>query len=515
MENFYTQIKNTVSKSIDNIFIIGKGSSIDSFDLTKITDNSFVINLNDSERIIPGDIAIFNSEWVIEHLKETNFKAKLYLSPFDLSNHNITYFQVPLATNNQDSQDLFLKRLKSKDLQIENYLFSTALKIADIIASNNNVTMNVFLLGFDFDYSKGFSKTLNKRYPSSEYSSFIIKSQKLYFQELISKKVFDNINIFHIGNQSFSKQFPITTEQKVNKSSSSNNFEYSSELKAIYEDLIKSEKVILTAELTTNHFGNLEDLKEMVVLSKEAGADMVKVQKRNIETFYTKEELESKYISPFGRTFRDYREQLELDGEGFLFLDNICRELNIPWYSSVLDIDSFKFLEKFKCPIIKVPSTISNKVDFLEYLSMHYKGDIVISTGMTDDQYEAYLLKNFSKCNRLYLLQCNSAYPTPPEECNIAVISRYRELSKKQKNLIPGYSSHDIGSLASCMAISAGAKMIEKHVKLRPNDWAHFDSVALELIGENFKNFANDIRIAEKIFGSSIKKINANEHHKY
>ena len=69
--------------------------------------------------------------------------------------------------------------------------------------------------------------------------------------------------------------------------------------------------------------------------------------------------------------------------------------------------------------------------------------------------------------------------------------------------------------MASCMAISAGAKMIEKHVKLRSNDWSHFDSVALELHTDEFKDFVSQIRLAEKIYGSSRKKINSNEHHKY
>ena len=65
------------------------------------------------------------------------------------------------------------------------------------------------------------------------------------------------------------------------------------------------------------------------------------------------------------------------------------------------------------------------------------------------------------------------------------------------------------------MAVAAGAKMIEKHVKLGRVQWAHFDEVALDLATNEFSDFVADIRMAEKIMGAGKKKILASEHHKY
>ena len=65
------------------------------------------------------------------------------------------------------------------------------------------------------------------------------------------------------------------------------------------------------------------------------------------------------------------------------------------------------------------------------------------------------------------------------------------------------------------LAAAAGAKMIEKHVKLGNVDWVHFDGVALDLLGDTFKNFVSDIRKAELISGSKTKQIHHQEHHKY
>ncbi|HTO35038.1 MAG TPA: N-acetylneuraminate synthase family protein, partial [Flavobacterium sp.] len=80
---------------------------------------------------------------------------------------------------------------------------------------------------------------------------------------------------------------------------------------------------------------------------------------------------------------------------------------------------------------------------------------------------------------------------------------------------IPGYSSHDIGSLGCMMAVAAGARMVEKHVKLGNLEWVHFDGVAIDLYNNQFTNFVNDIRKAEIMCGSKEKFIHKFEHHKY
>jgi len=112
-------------------------------------------------------------------------------------------------------------------------------------------------------------------------------------------------------------------------------------------------------------------------------------------------------------------------------------------------------------------------------------------------------------------LQCTSSYPTPPEGCQISVVRHYENLRADYPNLIPGYSSHDLGSLGCMMAVAAGARMVEKHVKLGDLNWVHFDSVAIDLYGNQFKNFVRDIRKAELMCGDNQKKVHEFEHHKY
>ena len=112
------------------------------------------------------------------------------------------------------------------------------------------------------------------------------------------------------------------------------------------------------AELTTNHFGDMQRLSTLVRSAKASGADFVKVQARNVETFYSQKELSLEYKSPFGKTFRDYRNQLELSKDNFKYLDDLCRSLNIKWFASALDKVSYEFLMTTNCYAIKLPSTI-------------------------------------------------------------------------------------------------------------------------------------------------------------
>lgn len=177
-------------------------------------------------------------------------------------------------------------------------------------------------------------------------------------------------------------------------------------------------------------------------------------------------------------------------------------------------------MEEFSPSLVKLPSTISEKKEYLEFVADNYTGSLVISTGMTDKAYENWLLETFTRQESLYLLHCNSAYPTPDEHTNIGVVRHYAQLASRLEStagprIVPGYSSHDYGWMASALAVAAGAGMVEKHVKLGNTEWAHFDAVAVDLLTEDFQEYVNNVRRAQIHVGSTEKRIMASEHHKY
>ena len=50
----------------------------------------------------------------------------------------------------------------------------------------------------------------------------------------------------------------------------------------------KKFKVKIVAEITTNHHGETQKIKDLIIGAKKAGADFVKFQMRNVETFIQK-----------------------------------------------------------------------------------------------------------------------------------------------------------------------------------------------------------------------------------
>jgi sialic acid synthase SpsE len=508
MENFLTQIKDILLKSIKSkIIIIGKGSSIDHIKHDLIVEY-IVIGINDAERIVPCDFTIFHDQRFILPIRENGYLSKLYISPHELSLNRDRWQRVEHITSNQDNIDLVFKRLATDDIQefvIDDLLFVSALNLAKIISEILNQKTKVYMVGFDFDTNKGYSKSFTDELLGDLYkkSAVRINPQYNYFKHCIYLLKNSNIEIMHVGNYEFSR----LSYSEFNEYSHNNN--NNNKLPIISND------IIIVAELTTNHFGDRDRLSKMVYLAKVSGANYVKVQKRDVESFYSQKDLDSSYESPFGKTFRDYRTKLELDFEDFVYLDQICKKHEIGWFSSVLDRKSFDFISLFKPNLIKIPSTISEDDDLIQYVFNHYHGDLVISTGMTNKDYLDFILSSRLSNSKLYLMHTNSAYPTTVDEININIVRLYDDLSKANSNIIPAYSSHDEGSLGSIMAVAAGARMIEKHVKFGSNNWAHFDAVALDLESGEFRKYVEEIRKAEIALGSSLKIRNLSENHKY
>lgn len=346
----------------------------------------------------------------------------------------------------------------------------------------------VDLVGFDFRliYENSLIKNLND---DGFIQPFVnIESQKIFSLKL--KRFFDNIIIRFI---SFDENSDI--DPKTGKEIDRNN----------------ENNVEIVAEITTNHFGDTDRLISLIKGAKISGANSVKLQMRDVESFYSNDQLNEKYDSPFGKKFIDYRKGLELSNEQIKIVDKVCKEIGIKYFFSVLDFPSFKKISSINPERIKLPSTISNKRDYISHALKFFRGDIVISTGMTDNEYIDFILKKRNLDTKIFMLHCISSYPVNIFNSNLNIIKKFSNLGP---NIIPGYSSHDIGEKGSVYAIFCGAKMIEKHIKLGNSNFAHFDETALD-VNLEFPEFVQNIRNAEVILGSMEKKIMECEHHKY
>lgn len=490
----------------DRILILGKGASVDRLS-PGVFDNCFVIALNDAERITPADVTIFHDGWVAESIADNGFQSKAYLTSRDFEAPGATVVKLAYEPLGNDTADLMMSRLvDERELLIEEMMVLTALELAQFAATAANRTQSVYLLGFDFDPDSGYARAVQSAYQpeTTGDARARLQMQEHFVRNAMYMLKDSKVEIVHVGMLDLSEMSPAGLNALLAPA-------------PLYpgEEKVEAQPVLITAEVTTNHFGDRQRLERLIREASAAGADFVKFQKRNVDTFYTAEQLAAPYVSPFGSSFGDYRKALELDRDDFDFIDGLSTELGIGWFASVLDKSSFEYLVELEPAMMKLPSTISEHRDYLEYVANNYAGSLVLSTGMTDQAFEEWVLATFGDQQTLYLLHANSAYPTPQEHCNIGVVRRYSELSRTHPNIVPGYSSHDAGWMGSALAVAAGAGMVEKHVKLGNTEWAHFDAVAVDLTTTSFKEYVENVRRAQVLVGSPIKRVTASEHHKY
>jgi N-acetylneuraminate synthase len=482
--------------STRRIFVLGKGPSRAGASLN-IQDSDVVISANDAELALAHIVVHTNSDLRIETIRShIGSHALIFSSVKDLAAENVRHVPTRI-TPDQTSIEL-VEDFMEDEILYQGHTVLLCMRVAEEIAKISTTPVQVYLLGFDFELRESSAKTHD-----NDYSAVNFRAQERAYKAIVSKKHLLKASIFHIGNSALSDMTVSVFNDK--------NLDI--EERGSDASLPGVEVV---AEITTNHFGDMAKLEKMIRRAKASGADSIKLQKRNPETFYSSNKLDSPYESPFGSTFRDYRLALELSAADFERVDAICREVGMGWFTSILDIDSFDFMMDFGPQRIKLPSTISEHSDLLDHVSRNFHGEVVVSTGYTDASYESKVVELFSNMEKLFLLQCVSAYPAKNSETQIGVVRHYHDLSQEPgSNVVPGYSSHDIGSFVSVLAVAAGARMIEKHVKFGDTDWAHFDDVAIDLATSSFGSFVYDIREAEIILGSDKKTIQPSEHHKY
>ena len=83
------------------------------------------------------------------------------------------------------------------------------------------------------------------------------------------------------------------------------------------------------AEIGINHNGDLNIVKKLIDNAVQSGFNAVKFQKRDIETVYSKEDLDTPRESHWGKTTRDQKYGLEFSEIEYDEIDKYCRDKKI------------------------------------------------------------------------------------------------------------------------------------------------------------------------------------------
>ena len=259
----------------------------------------------------------------------------------------------------------------------------------------------------------------------------------------------------------------------------------------------------VVAEIGANHQGRLDVCKEIILAARDAGANAVKLQKRNNPSLYTKDMFDSPYDNrnSYGDTYGEHREFLEFGRDEYRELKAYCDELEVTFFATAFDRPSADFLEEFDLPAYKIASGDLTNIPLMKHVAAFGK-PLIFSTGggSMDDvrrAYEAVAPINSQIC----IMQCTSGYPAEFDTLNLNVIDTYR---REFPDTLIGYSGHENGIAMPLVAYMLGARMIEKHFTLN-RTWKGTDQV-FSLTPVGMQKMVRDLNRARLALGSKEKR---------
>tara|TARA_X000001036_G_scaffold279744_3_gene259830 strand:- start:683 stop:1534 length:852 start_codon:yes stop_codon:yes gene_type:complete len=266
------------------------------------------------------------------------------------------------------------------------------------------------------------------------------------------------------------------------------------------------QKPFLIAEIGINHNGSIKLAKQLIDLAKDSGFDAVKFQKRNPDI--STPELQKSKIrnTPWGdMTYLEYKWKIEFGKKEFDLINKYCKLKKITWFASAWDLESQKFLLKYRLKYNKIASAMLTNLNLVNAIAKEKKLTF-ISTGMSTIKDISKAVKIFKKHKcRFILMHCVSTYPAPINELNLTTILTLRKKFKCEV----GYSGHEAQVSPSLFAYFLGAKYIERHITLDRTMWGTDQAASLAEPG--MKNLTNILNKAPIIFGHGRKIISRKE----
>ena len=263
---------------------------------------------------------------------------------------------------------------------------------------------------------------------------------------------------------------------------------------------LEKDGTFIIAELSANHGGKISIAKDTIKAAKEIGANAIKLQTYTADTITLDCDKDDFIIK--GGTLWDDRKLYDLYKEAYLpwewhkELFAYAREIGIDIFSSPFDKTAVDFLEQFNPSAYKIASFEITDYELIKYTASKMK-PIIISTGIAtiDEIQDAVDICRSVGNNDIVLLKCTSSYPAPLQGANLNMIPNLAQTF----DVISGFSDHTLGSTAPVVAVTLGAKVIEKHFILDKSIGGADADFSMDK--QEFAEMIKAVRDTEKLLG--------------
>lgn len=269
--------------------------------------------------------------------------------------------------------------------------------------------------------------------------------------------------------------------------------------KIVKMSLFPSDKVFVIAEMANSHEGSFLSAKQIVQYAYEAKADAIKFQK------FCADELVERNHENFA-LFK----KLEMNEKRWIELIKFAKQKHLKVFVDVFGIKSAKFISTLGVDGYKIHTSDMNNPEMLRFLGKSNKPVLVSAAGSFPNEIDESLKILLEKPKEIVLMHGFQGYPTKLEDLNLL---RIKELEKKYC-LPVGFMDHVSGDsemalIAPLLAISLGAKVIEKHITLdRSKKGTDYYSA---LNPNEFKKLVSLIKMTKQSLGLDQLVLSKNE----
>lgn len=254
----------------------------------------------------------------------------------------------------------------------------------------------------------------------------------------------------------------------------------------------------IIAEIGSNHNKSKETAYKLIDMACDAKVDAIKFQTlkgKDIPNSNIPANAYGDYEIVKGKKYwSEVLDELALPYEWHEELFAYARSKGITVCSTPESIEAVELLESLDVPFYKVASMDIKHKALLQRIGETRK-PVILSSGIAtvQDLMIAVDTLKESGSEQLAILHCVSDYPPRYDYMSLDMIKHYSEVFK---DVIIGLSDHSEENFLDCVAVSMGARIIEKHITLDKNQSGPDHGFALDAKG--LKELVSIVRKTEQ-----------------
>ncbi|MFH1742890.1 MAG: N-acetylneuraminate synthase family protein [bacterium] len=274
--------------------------------------------------------------------------------------------------------------------------------------------------------------------------------------------------------------------------------EKSRSIRVGYRRIGPGSPAFVIAEIGSNHDGDLEKAKRYIDEAAKIGADAVKFQSINLDTFLADLVVIDGQLIP--NEMKAQAKFIPVSETWYPELFDYARIQGLVAFATPFDLSTVSMLVDAGAEVMKIASGDVTNPELIKEIGRTGK-PVLMSTGMANlGEVERALQALYSTGNdQVVLLHCVSTYPTVFEDVNLKAMQTLHAAF----HVPVGLSDHTPGPETAVGAIGLGACVIEKHITFDRTSPGTDHFFAMEI--PEFDQMIQMIRHVETAMGTGEK----------